>query len=631
MNKEVVSKESQAAHDKMSAAESQPATDPGSVTPTTPVVTATEESGPVTNEKDKQAQAPSTSAQMKDKLETGLAGKWLSWEEIDGYHRWTTWEVRGPDDKYTVKELNGGSRYGEKVNDVLRYHSGSAREPYYLYFTRLKGNVIRLRDIRYRDEKELKDAIPETNTLWYRQDSEEAYEIIRANARVQVEDWVTAIASGDPRKTEYIEEVAEQMRSWPSVVRYLVYQLSQTFDSQEVKARVRRRVARLLAEMSEGRSFTDAGNKASAQAENRQKIKTQLINHAVPLIVARLPTESDLAIRRDLATVLGKLGQDDSIGGFETVNALVRAVVSDEKARVSRQEMLSKYYLEPSWEQSRQAANILEGAVKESKRTLVLLQTLNVIIFLAGMAILVGGLYISVSEPSVRVEGALVGLGGLAGVITLLVNDPLNRIQNSLSNLVQLESAFTSFIWELTLNSTYIQSQYVAAGRLEEKDIAKTLDHIEGAMDFTLSQVAAYTEEGREVIVPHLTQLSPVVGQAGETITIYGSHLHLTGRAKEKHNQIVVAINHVPCLKVPEKLDPVKFNFPAGEDCPESLSTGDETAWISLIIDNVETNALPLHVLAENKDKSNGQAGVETAENSTTESATSAGQNGSEG
>jgi hypothetical protein len=538
-----------------------------------------------------------------------FAGTWITINDSEGFYQCFKWEIKYyPGDfplslNLSLDEMNSGRHAdgsASSENNALFYFGPNLDDPEEVV---LVGKNILLftdfRDVALNLGKRNKD---KPLVRWYRQGMSEADEYIQANARHLINDWAKAIASGDPKKTEYIEETAEQIRSWPGIVRPLVHLFGQTFpleegqkkstgeetpaglqQSLEETARVHRRVARLLAEMSDSKYYEEE--------TLRSKVKAELIERAVPVAAARLSTEGDLAIRGYLADMLGKLGEDATTG------ALVGAVVSDEKARASRQEMLSKYYLEPSREQGKRAATILDGAVTESKRTLLLLQALNVIVFLAGIAILVGGLYMSVTEPSARVEGALVGLGGLAGVITLLVKDPLNRIQNSLSNLVQLESAFTSFIWELNLNSTYIQSQYVYTGRLEEKDITQTLDHIEGAMDFALSQVAAYTEEGREVIVPHLTQLSPVVGQAGETIKIYGSHLRLNGQGKDQPGQIVVAVDHVPRpaleMRLPARKDAVEFILP-GDFLGSTPS--DRTVWVSLVINGVETNALPLRV-----------------------------------
>lgn len=539
-------------------------------------------------------------------------GEWLTFDASQGIHEWLTWRIAVTGNEILLNESSGRRRPAKGMID------GSSA-------------TVNFPGDRSYDAKLINDNIIEwdnnTGNHWFRKGSPESYDNVlgkkkeileteglidekhpekkEVNLRILVNDWVQEIASDDPEKTGFIEETAEAMRSAASVVRYLVFQLSQEFHSNNhqeneskeaaensdklVTVKVHRRIARLLAEMSDIKYFEKGEEKA-----RYKRVKEALKNHAIPVIVPRLPIEEDLELRKDFATTLGKLGEDES------VDALVRAVVSDEKVRANRKEMLKEYYLDPSKKQSDDASDILKGAVDEAKKTLRLLQWLNVVVFIAGMIILVGGLYVSITNENARVAGALAGIGGFAGVIGLLINDPLNRIQNSLSNLVQLEAAFTSFIWELNLNSTYIQSQYVAEGILREEDVAETLNRMEGAMDFAMSQVATYTDEGREVIVPHLTHLSPMVGKTGDTVHIYGNRIKVIGKTNETTAQIAVAINHVPFKSIdpPEKKDVVSFELPT--KMPAGFNSANGNVWISLVINGVETNALPFSVLGDN-------------------------------
>lgn len=447
--------------------------------------------------------------------------------------------------------------------------------------------------------------------------SPEEYLIGEGQFRSVAKEWMMWVALGDSQWIKrLVDDAADIMQNVPRLVRYLSLQLAREYqlDSKmkienepvidlsteeksaratlEATRKVHRRIAALFAEMSDSKNFMDKHGKLDEKTFNG--VKDALINHAIPIIVTKLPIEEDLETRRCFATVLGNMRLD------HTVDALVDALVSDQQVRATRQKMIAEYYLQPSKQQSDEAAMILKGAVEESRRTLSLLQWLNVVIFMAGIFILVGGLYVSVTDADSRVAGALVGLGGFAGVITLLVNDPLNRIQNSLSNLVQLEAAFTSFIWELNLNSTYIQSQYVNKGLLLEEDVANTLSRIEGAMDFTMNQVAVYTDEGREVIVPHLTHLTTTAGKKGAIqVQVYGNHLKASGRAKEESDKVVVAVNHVPYLsiKAPDKKNMVSFDLQT-EGLPQGLSLDGDNIWVSLVMNGYETNALSLKLSA---------------------------------
>jgi hypothetical protein len=219
---------------------------------------------------------------------------------------------------------------------------------------------------------------------------------------------------------------------------------------------VHRRLARHLTEMSEGRFFEEGSNVF-------EQVQVQLRMHAIPLLGRRLIDEEDVDIRESMARALG------SVGGREAVDALARAVAGEERTRASRQELLSRYYLEPSKARSDQAAEILTEAVSEARRTLRILQRLNFVFAGIGLVFLTVGLatLFYSNDPQLQFAGGFISVTAFFGLVLQIIREPLNRIQEAMNRLVQLETAFTSFIWELNLNGTYIQSQYVARGVLD--------------------------------------------------------------------------------------------------------------------------------------------------------------------
>jgi hypothetical protein len=210
--------------------------------------------------------------------------------------------------------------------------------------------------------------------------------------------------------------------------------------------------------------------------------------------------------------------------------------------------------------------------------------------------VLVAGVVTSLISQDVttRLLGGLAGIGGLAGVIVQLINSPLDRIQNAMANLVQLETAFTSFIWELNLNGTYIQSQYVAEGILTNEEINQTVSRIESAMSLAMNLVAVYTEEGRQRLVTRINTLSPAAGQGGSELTVHGQHL-LGDSSQKKARAGMVMINHIPIAakNLAWADDQVKFTFPSELTGPNGEN---KTSCVSLMIDGMETNALPFHL-----------------------------------
>jgi HEAT repeat protein len=346
---------------------------------------------------------------------------------------------------------------------------------------------------------------------------------------------------------------------------------------------VRQRLARQLADMGDERFFGDD------EQEQLKANRRELQNHAVLILGPRLTAEGeDATIRESIARTLGNVGSRDA------VDALARAVVGEERTRRNRQDLLAKYYLEPSKVRSDEAAKILHDAVEEAKRTLRILQVLNVLFFGVAIAVLIGGalVFIFSSDAWTRVGGAVGGLTGFIGVVLQIIREPLQRIQNAVTRLVQVETAFASFIWELNLNGTYIQSQYVAEGVLEDKEIATTVDRIESAMQLAMDLVARYAEEGRAQPTPRITSVVPSAAAPGTVVAIYGTGLGARGRGSREG---VVALNHALTGVRPFEYNDTVVRF----TLPSVVAIDGDTAWLSLVVDGIETNALPFKLLRE--------------------------------
>ena len=407
----------------------------------------------------------------------------------------------------------------------------------------------------------------------------------REALRTVIRQWREWIMTG--ANQPMVENVAEEIHALPLAVPLLVDEVAQVRadsvaaergdEGERGKLRFRRRLARQLADMSDPRRFAEDAQKQA------RAIQEELNKYAVPVVARRLPEEDDLEVRENFARTLG------NVGGHQAVDALAHAVVAEERTRARRQELLATYYLEPSKAREEEAATILKEAVKEAKRTLRLLQGINIVVIAVGLLVLLVGLFVSFNseELSARVAGVLVSLGGLSGVIVQLIRSPLERIQNAMGRLVQVETAFTSFIWELNLNGTYIQSQYVARGRLEDAEIAQTAGRIEDAMRATMHLVAAYTDEGKRQM-PRIHALFPAAGEPGTTLTVDGEYLHAAGQRSKARGMI--AVNHVPMKAPVLSWDEHEVTFVL----PSTLEGG--TAWVSLLAGGVETNALPFVV-----------------------------------
>jgi hypothetical protein len=417
-------------------------------------------------------------------------------------------------------------------------------------------------------------------------------------------DPVDALMRGDAAKEPRLGEVREWLndRRGASQRARLEGQKSnrataqETMDAleeeitRECEARallVRQRLARLLADMSDERFFDESGR------EVFEGISRQLRRHAVRILGRRLATEQDITTRESIARTLA------NVGGREAVDVITRALVDDERTKANRQDLLARYYLEPSKTRSDEVSQILHGAVEQAKNTLRLLQVLNGLFFLAALGLVVAGTILAFTGDTTPeiVGGGIAGLSGVVGLVIQVLREPLVRIQNAVTRLVQIETAFASFIWELNLNGTYIQSQYVAEGRLEDEHIRHTVARIENAMHLAMDLVARYAEDGDRPRIPRLTGIFPGTATAGDAVVLRGSCLKPpNAKGTNGHVLAIDRIAVAPARMIWQD-DLIEFTW------PDLIPKNGGIAWVNAVIEGTETNALPVQVVATAKTK----------------------------
>jgi hypothetical protein len=340
---------------------------------------------------------------------------------------------------------------------------------------------------------------------------------------------------------------------------------------EAAQLRVRRRIAELLADMSNVKENTGS------------LIRDELIKYATGPLARYLRKESDLEIRENIARVLLNIKTTDAI------EAVVNAVSGEDR----RHDTLDKYYLEPSQKRGIETEAILHQVTDEARHTIKLTQYLNVSLFLVGLAVLAAGVAVSIvsKDFATRVSSLIAAFGGLGGMISIFIKDPLKRIQNALANLTEIETAFTSFIRELDLNDTYIQSQYLANGVLSDQEIRDTVQRIDNARSSTMELVQAYAKARDEDSVSHIDSLSPSIAQADDEVAIKGRFVF-----SKKGETAAIAIDHkkTSAQVTSSDINEVVFKVPA-----EAIGsvTEETTVWISVVVDHVETNALPFQLV----------------------------------
>ncbi|NER36833.1 MAG: hypothetical protein F6J93_23165 [Oscillatoria sp. SIO1A7] len=350
--------------------------------------------------------------------------------------------------------------------------------------------------------------------------------------------------------------------------------------------KVQQMLTQLLSQMSDPRFYED-----QKQKETYELIKSRLKTYAIEPLSKRLPNEEDIDTREYIVKVLS------NVGGTAATDSLVRTVTSSERERAARQELLSEYYLKPSKERSEEAAKLLKDAVENAKSTMRLLQRLNLATFVMGVFLVFGGVVIAVynDEWGSRLIGILSSMGGLGGIVTIFLRDPLQRIQDAMGNLVQIQTAFTGFVWELNLNGTYIQSQYVANGVLNDDDISQTVQRIDEVMDKTIHLIQVYTEGEHQVGSADISYLLPTTGTVDTTLTLLGQNLRGDERPG-KSNKYQIAFNHKPVKVEVKAWTNTYIIIDLNRELLETLEMGDEpgvlSLWVSAIINGQETNSL---------------------------------------
>jgi|GEM_PF-5055827 len=382
-------------------------------------------------------------------------------------------------------------------------------------------------------------------------------------------------------QTNHVEVVRETLDATHDILNLLIEE-----KVEEHNLKVSRWITGLLSYMSDFNNFEEKQQNLFKALTNRLK------KYAIEPLSKRLPNENDLETRENIVRALAN--SDSPVA----VNALVRTVSGTERERKARQALLSEYYLEPSKKRSEEAAALLDDAVENAKGTMRLLQTLNTATFGLGALLIIGGVIIAVSseELGARFIGLFSGLGGIAAIVTIFLKDPLKRIQNAMGDLVQIQTAFTGFVWDLNLNATYIQSQYVAEGILTDYDIRQTTRRIADSIDKTMHLIQVYAEGEYDEGPPNLSYVLPPAGPLTGTITIFGHNLRPkeTGSTKAKCQ---LAINRIPTDAAIETWTDNFIMIKLSEELVAKVGPTENGStpriWFSLLIDGLETNALP--------------------------------------
>jgi hypothetical protein len=106
-----------------------------------------------------------------------------------------------------------------------------------------------------------------------------------------------------------------------------------------------------------------------------------------------------------------------------------------------------------------------------------------------------------------------------------------------------------------------------------------------------MNLVSEHLNSENQGVFPRLKSLVPPISEVDKPITIYGQNL------KKKDVNRLIAINHR--LIEPESIiswneNAVKFKIPPTSS---SIESDQGSVWVSLFVDGIESNVLPLQVI----------------------------------
>lgn len=174
----------------------------------------------------------------------------------------------------------------------------------------------------------------------------------------------------------------------------------------------------------------------------------------------------------------------EHIGGPEAVDVLVERRISALNIAKNRVEEFDK-----------QGLTIFKDTIKKAKLGFDLNLWMSVIIFVVGIGILLLSFYIIITPNSnlfQQVFGVGSGLAGLGTILTMFYYGPSDRINRAVTNLVQIEIAFLSYIRQITQIMAMFEREYLEDD-FNITELKKLLDYIERTIKETMPLVHKYT------------------------------------------------------------------------------------------------------------------------------------------
>ncbi|MDJ0836770.1 MAG: hypothetical protein QNK37_09655 [Acidobacteriota bacterium] len=173
----------------------------------------------------------------------------------------------------------------------------------------------------------------------------------------------------------------------------------------------------------------------------------------------------------------------EQIGGAQAVGILVDQRMATLNQAQSRVQDFDK-----------QALELFHDTVEEAKRGFKISLFMSTTIFIIGVILLAGSIYLMLKgEDTAQILGGVGALSGLGTILTMFYKGPMEKIERSVANLVQTEIAFLGYIRQVTQITAMFEREYLSGEAFDLKDLEALLNYTENAMKETMPLVSLYT------------------------------------------------------------------------------------------------------------------------------------------
>lgn len=199
---------------------------------------------------------------------------------------------------------------------------------------------------------------------------------------------------------------------------------------------------------------------------------------------------SEPEARRKAVRILNQYASDSSGDARELATAALKEI-GGEEAFQSLEELLQSRYIQPSTDLQEASFKVFTDTIERMRRNYEASIKMNSVVFWLGIVVVVAGIGSAFLGPD---GGAVFGtagvVAGLGTLVSLFLFGPLNRYQHALTELVQIEVTFVSFMHRL-LQARSIFEQLYLAGDIDLDGLARFDELLESSMRQTVELLEA--------------------------------------------------------------------------------------------------------------------------------------------